>query len=805
MIRRIDVSKLLFEMTSLPVNRLKKSQLNNTNRRPHFGAVILVAILLSGCAADRAYRSGKSLVEQDNVEAGLIKFQEANAREPGNAQFRQAYLQTKERAVNTYLSRGDAYTKAGKRVEAEQQFRRVLGLESNNDRAIAGLRNLQQDLVNSALSEEGSPTLAGDTNISASAKSPPKIVESELAASYKKPISIQFQDVALKQIFEVIAMTSGLNFLFDKDVKTDQKTSIFLKNSTIESAVHFMLLTNQLEQQILDANTILIYPNTPAKQKDYQEMVVKSFFLTNAEAKTVANTLKTILKSRDVVVDEKLNLLIVRDSPEAIKLAEKLVALQDVAEPEVMLEVEILEVKRSRLLELGIQWPDSLVLTPLPSAAGGNLTVRDLRTNLNGSTIGAAIGSVAVHARKEDGDANLLANPRIRVRNHEKAKILIGERLPNITSTVTSTGFVSESINYIDVGLKLEVEPNIFLDDDVAIKVGLEVSSLTNQIKTPSGSVAYQIGTRTANTVLRLKDGENQVLAGLINDEDRRSGSKIPGLGDLPLVGRLFGNATNDTQKTEIVLSITPRLIRNIQHPHATLTEFRSGTESSYRTRPESPITSLPNQKVNAPSLIPPARLALTPALPGSPSQIDPTSSSSVNAAIAPTANTTNGSENPGASAPAAGLATPAISAGAPPTLTKMQLQAPANVKAGETFEVHLAMQSAQPVANVPVTVGFDATVLEFVEATEGLFLKQGGAASSFTSKADPSGQVVLNAQRTDPGGATLLGDIAILRFKARVPSPASRIVIRSATPVSTSGAPIPVPLDAAATIQVAY
>jgi general secretion pathway protein D len=212
-------------------------------------------------------------------------------------------------------------------------------------------------------------------------------VETGLSKAYKQPITIEFRDAPLKQVFDVIARRSGLNFVFDKDVKTDQKTTVLLKNSTVESAIYFLLLTNQLEQQVMDANTILIYPNVAAKLKEYQEMTVKTFFLANAEAKLVANTLKTILKSRDIVVDEKLNLIIVRDTPEAIRLAERLITLQDAPEAEVMLEVEILEVKRSSLMDLGVAWPASMGFSVLSSSNSTPITIRDLN-NLNQRTIG---------------------------------------------------------------------------------------------------------------------------------------------------------------------------------------------------------------------------------------------------------------------------------------------------------------------------------------------------------------------------------------------------------------------------------
>jgi general secretion pathway protein D len=412
--------------------------------------------------------------------------------------------------------------------------------------------------------------------------------EAALAQAFRSPISLEFRDAPIKQIFEVIARHSGLNFLFDKDVKTDQRASIFLKNSTVESAVYYLLMTNQLERQVMDGNTILIYPNVAAKQKEYQEMTVKTFYLANADAKSIANTLKTILKSRDVVVDEKLNLVILRDSPEAVKLASQLVALQDVAEPEVVLDVEVLEVQRNRLLDLGVDLPTTLAFAPLQGVGSGPLTISQLR-GLNSGNIGVAGVSASITAKKTDGDANTLANPRIRVRNKEKAKVVIGDKLPTITTTVSSGvgGFASESVTYVDVGLTLNVEPTIYLNNEVGIRISLEASTLVDTIETKNGATAYRIGTRSAATMLQLKDGENQVLAGLIKNDERSSGTKLPGLGDLPIVGRLFGSTQDTRDKTEVVLSITPHLVRNIQRPPTNVSEFSAGTEASFRRRPD--------------------------------------------------------------------------------------------------------------------------------------------------------------------------------------------------------------------------
>lgn len=741
------------------------------------GLTACTAVLL-GCAAQNAYRSGNELMQQGNPAAGLAKLEEAARLEPRSAEYRIGAIQARERVAQAMLLRAEGALAQGDPDAAQRAFKDVLALRPGHQRATDGLRAVENQRRWALWIKDAEASLARKDVEAARAKlhallneSPrhPEalrlqqrleeqnqrpVVETALSAAYRKPISIEFKDAPLRTVFEVISRTSGLNFLFDKDVKTDQKSSIYLRNSTIEAAVNLTLLTNQLEQRVLDANTLLIYPNTPAKQKDYQPLTVRSFYLANAEAKSVAAHIKTLVKTRDVVVDEKLNLVIVRDSPEAVRLAEKVVALLDVSEPEVMLDVEILEVKRTRLLGLGIQWPDQLSLAPLPATSGGSLTLNDLR-NLDSSRLGAAIGPVTIHARKTDSDANILANPRIRVRNREKAKILIGERVPNITATSTSTGFVSESVSYVDVGLKLDVEPTIYLDNEVAIKVSLEVSNIITQLQTKSGSLAYQIGTRTATTVLRLKDGENQVLAGLINDEDRRSANKVPGLGEIPIVGRLFGTQTDDGSKTEIVLSITPRILRNVQRPEAALLEFDSGTETSLRSRVlDGAVSSSPEPTAGVP--VQGARPS--PAMP-------PVSSDRLQPA------------NPEAAASG----------------TKVQLrwQGPTRLRPGDTFALQLTLDAERPILSMPLEVEFDPGVLQVVAVSEGDLLRRNGGQTQFTSRISPTGSVSIQGVRSSGGGVTGSGVFATIHLRV-LPSSASETVVRvtAASPMGAGALP---------------
>ncbi|KQQ88885.1 general secretion pathway protein GspD [Massilia sp. Leaf139] len=663
-------------------------------RAPRALAASLLALFLAGCAGQNAFREGHELIARDQIDAGLAKYREAVAADPGNAAFRSALLGARDRAATRLIDSAERRLAAGDAGAAAQDYARVLAFDPANERARAGLRQVEADarhvrLMNAAneayeqkdhetarqhataiLTErpDHEPARLLLAKINEAAARPG---EKGLAAAYRTPISIEFRDVALKQAFEVIALRSGLNFVFDKDVKTDARTSIFLKNSNVEAAIYFLLMSNQLEQQVMDGNTVMIYPNTAAKLREYQEQTVKTFYLANADAKTIGNTLKTIVKSRDVVVDEKLNLVIVRDSPEAIRLATKLVALQDVAEPEVMLDVEILEIKRSSITELGVAWPTTLGFAPLQAAGGAPLTIDALR-GLASSRIGVSGVSASLSANRTDGDSNTLANPRIRVRNKEKAKVVIGDKVPNISATVSLGGTNSvstDTVTYVDVGLTLNVEPTIYLNNEVAIRIALEVSNVVDTLRTASGSVAYRIGTRSANTMLQLKDGENQVLAGLINNEDRSSGSKVPGLGHLPIVGRLFGR-TNDTfDKTEIVLSITPHLVRKVQRPPASASEFTAGTEANFRRRPESQAVVVTGTPVRVPASQPaPAGLPANapanapPSAPASAPAPAPGSGQSVPASALPSTPSLGTPVPASAAAPAGVLVTPAPS-----------------------------------------------------------------------------------------------------------------------------------------------
>lgn len=591
-------------------------------QRTHYVCLSAVCLVLSlaGCAST-GLTEGRKLIDAGQPEAGIARLRTGMTEEPGNLELKAYYHTQRERIASQLLTQAQADLDAGRFDAAEAALNKVVAIHPENPRAHTLLDNLAAARQNQTRLQTASEAFAaghldeaeqavrlilaeapGHAGAQAllqqiqAARTPDELKLPELGAAYRKPITLEFRDAPLRSVFDMISRQSGLNFIFDKDVRTDTKATLFARNTPIADAVDMLLMTGQLAKKVVNANTLLIYPDQPQKQKAYQDLMVKSFYLGNADAKATMAMLRTLVKTRDMYVDDRLNLLVMRDTPDAIRLAEKLVAVQDLAEPEVMLDVEVLEIKRGRLLDLGIQYPNQFSLlntittaTATSSTVGAPvvttnttlsplpLTVDKLR-HLTGADI--TMNTPQANLNKVDSDVNILANPRIRVKNREKAKIHIGDKVPVITSNTTSTGVVSESVSYLDVGLKLDVEPTVLMRQDVQIKVGLEVSNIVREIRSNNGTLTYQIGTRNAGTTLRLKDGETQVLAGLISDEDRSSASKIPGLGDLPLLGRLFSNHHNERNKTEIVLLITPRVLRTDSTRQPALTEFRGGTES---------------------------------------------------------------------------------------------------------------------------------------------------------------------------------------------------------------------------------
>lgn len=571
----------------------------------------LLATWLAGCGAQQLYRDGVSEIEAGRWEVGLSKLEEAVKKDPGNAFLRAELRQKREHVIQQLVKAADAARAASRFQDAHLLYGRALVLDESNSPARIGLALTKQaeinhddlrtvkELLGRQDVKEAQKALArilthDPTNqeakllqaeLSAQAETP-ALAKAKLRLKEERIALLEFREAPLSMVFEALSRTSGINFVLDKDVKGDAKTSLFVKDLLVESALSLVLAQHGLDKKFVSDNTLLIYPETLEKRRRYEDQIVKSFHLTNADPKQAMNLMKVMLDVKVLFIDDRAKLLVIRDTPVVVQMAEKLLASLDQSDAEVMMEVEIVEIQRTKLQELGMKYPSQIALSALaPGAtAAGSMLWKDVFTINSERTLVSPLGAT-IDLRREDSDANILASPRIRARNYEKAKILIGDRVPVITNAVTPTtvgsSVVTGSVQYVDVGLKFEVEPTIYRDDEVAMKVNLEVSTIVREIiNAVSGTLAYQIGTRTASTVLRLRDGETQVLAGLISDEDRENASKVPGLSAIPILGRLFSSQKNDNKKTEIVLSITPHVIRHNGPPGGSTSEFFYGSES---------------------------------------------------------------------------------------------------------------------------------------------------------------------------------------------------------------------------------
>ncbi|KJZ38486.1 MULTISPECIES: secretin N-terminal domain-containing protein [Pseudomonas] len=561
---------------------------------------------LAACSSAQVARDEASaLIESGQYEAGLARIEEGLRENPRDTDLHMALNNGRALAVKSLLSQADMDRAQRNFAGARMTYSRVLNIEPNNRRAQDSLRQLDylrsmDEKLELARGDLRRGDIYGaDRQVKQILELDPKndgalelqdsirLVQSRNVVQYPqlrtrldRPVTLEFRDANLKTIFEVLSQVAGLNFIFDKDLRPDMKATIFVRDVRIEDAVELLLQQNQLHQKVVNENTVLIYPDSPQKIKDYQELVMRTFYLTSIDANTALNMIKTMLKTRDVFVDERLNTLTMRDTGDAVRMAEKLLQSQDQSNPEVVLEVEVMEVARQRILDLGLQWPNTFGVV---NSDGSAVSILDQLKGIDSSRITIS-PSPQAKINAQDKDINTLASPVIRVSNREQARIHIGQRVPIISATsVPSTQgpVITESVTYLDVGLKLEVQPIVHLNNEVAIKIALEVSNATPLTPTAQGTIPVQVDTRNAQTTLRLHDGETQILAGLVRNDHGATGNKIPGLGDIPGLGRLFGSNKDDVSKSELVLSITPRIVRNLPYQSPSDMEFPTGTETS--------------------------------------------------------------------------------------------------------------------------------------------------------------------------------------------------------------------------------
>jgi len=584
----------------------------------HWAWLLGCPLLLASCSnLLPAQQNGDATLEQARIYAARGQDEEAIQllqplvdAHPRQPQYKNWLTLLQEKKLQKQLQQADSLLLTQQYDAASEVYQQVLQLAPNNRAASDGMQkvqlarqhSIQLEQVKVAIEAEdlagaefGLRSILAEQPAHAAARQLFEQLEQKknertsvvrpLQSSLKKKVTLELKNTPIKNAFEYLGKAGDLNFSFDQELNEGIRVNVLLRDTPIEQVLEVILTSHQLGKKVLNSNTLLIYPQARAAQ--YEELFVRSFYLTHMDAKRALNMMKTVLRASDVYIDEKLNTLVMRDTMDRIKVAEKLIASQDLNEPEVMLEVEVMEINRRNLENLGIQYPTQIGVGVQGNAAGsssgtqpqaGKLTLTELR-NFNGGLGVFSINDPAIvlNLLHQDTDTNLLASPKIRVKNRDRAKIHVGDKIPVLTSVASAQGFVSQNVNYIEVGIKLDVEPVIQMQDQVSIKVGMEVSNITDQVTTSSGVLAYTIGSRNANTTLQLRNNETQILAGLFRDDEQKTRRKVPGLGNLPLIGKLFSSNNEDKRKNEIVLLITPRIMHNLSPASSVYSLIPSG------------------------------------------------------------------------------------------------------------------------------------------------------------------------------------------------------------------------------------
>jgi general secretion pathway protein D len=834
-----------------------------------FGLGLLLLVFVASCATGEQ-KTADRLAAAGDWDAAVAAYREAAKKDPFDDDLHKQLEQAKVRAAEQHYAAGRRLQKEDRLLEALEEFKLALGLDpsqSEHHAALGDALRLKEarDQVHVAEKLQGLGRLDDaleayeravelDPSLAQALEGITAITEQQRSektfGGATQPITLRFQNAKLKEVFEILARAGGINVMFDKDLKDDPIT-IFIKDTPFNDALNLILSTNSLFARRIGPDTLLIMPNTKQKQDQYQDLMIRTFYLSTARAKDMVNLLRTMLESKRVYVNESLNAVVIRDQPEKLRLAERIILANDRRDSEVEFDLEVLEVNRTKSLKYGFNFGKTGGVGVVPPGFTGSLgagvsqyTFRQLTSLSPSSYLFTFPSSVLLDFFKQESDAKTLASPKIRVLNNKQASINIGEKQPILLSTTNvlpgqaATGAVPTtstvtSIEFKDTGVKLTVEPIIHLLDELTLKLKIEVTRIGDQVTlqaTPEIK-QFRFGTRTAETTLNIKNDESVVLAGLIQDEDRKSRVTVPGLGDIPIIGELFSSTTTETITTEVVLTITPHIVRNVTTPGVEGQAFWSGTETNYSTSPMfSEVSYSPTSSPPSPLIAertkekgaPPSEHKTVQAMPGQggPGSTQPTtvvplqaSGPATTAPLPPPApitpqavpNQPSGATSPPLSAPSPVTSPSSLErtqergeAPAPPLpvaggAAVLALRPPElSTFAGQEFRTDLTVDNMESLSESVVTVAYDPQVIEFRRAMEGDLLKRDGGQGTITLSADPTaGRVQLRLRRHGPPVAGT-GVLAALVFQAKTPG-ASSLDILQPTVTGASNKSIPV------------
>ncbi len=558
--------------------------MSHAKRWRQLAAVGFLLALTIGCAAQKAYNRAEREMRRENYDAAVLEYSKALAMEPGNTRYSIGFERAKLKGSIRHFAKAQRYHQANQFDLAIAEYQQTLLLNPGNEYAQNEMYKAMRELrlLQSGPSRmEEMKRLAELRNLA-----PPK-----LHPAANIPILMRFEEAEIGKIFEAIGKASGINFVFDDKVDADKPLTIDIGNVSMEKALDVLMLQTKNFYKVIDEHTLLIAPDTRQKRQEYDDQVIRTFFLSNADTKTVVTVLRSLLQSRQIAENADLNSVTIKDTPAKIAIAERIINANDKSKGEVIIDVELIEISRTLTKQLGIDLSSkTLGLTFLGGSASVPLNNLDILRQTANWTVGV-IPSVILDFLKSDSDSRLIAKPQLRVSEGEEASILIGDRVPIPTTTFNTSNTVGGNIvpitsfTYQNVGITVRVKPRVHHNREVTLQVEVEISRVSGTVQTTAGQNQPIIGTRTITTVIRLRDGETNLLAGLIQHEHSDSRSGVAGLMNIPGLGRVFSSNSLETSETEIVMTLTPHIVRIPDITEEDLATLWVGTEEHMQLR----------------------------------------------------------------------------------------------------------------------------------------------------------------------------------------------------------------------------
>jgi general secretion pathway protein D len=535
---------------------------------------------LAGCATSAGLRAGQRAELLQDYDQAIVEYTKVLRQRPDDREARLGLDRAKLRSSQEHFSRGRRFNAGGRLDEAVVELQIANELNPANGEIADELRSVRTQLRNKvAVAREGQTAL--ESVVERSRSLPP--TGRELPADVRLPAGLTFFNAPVRDVYVTLAKLSNLTIVFDPQFRGDQPVTTDMRNMALADALQSLSTATRNFYRVTAPRTITVVPDTPAKRTEYEEEIVGIFPLSNADLRETMDLLRIVVDARRVAPVAANNTITIKDTPDRVAAAGRLIAAVDKARPEVVIDTELLEIDRTKLREYGLQ----LASTGSPGINGAvsvndELTVRDLRNLTQSDVFLTSLPGLFYRLVKQDSSTRTLANLQLRTSEGLPAQARFGERVPVPVTTFSpfATGGIAQqpitSFNYENIGVNIDITPRTHHDDEVSLALKIEISSISG---TGFGGLPT-FGNRAINTVIRLHDGETNLLAGLIRDDERRVLSGVPGLSDLPLVGRLFAHTRKETQETDIVLTLTPRIMRVLDLSEDDLRPFRVGRET---------------------------------------------------------------------------------------------------------------------------------------------------------------------------------------------------------------------------------